>query len=123
MKSKVLALLALCLACGAHAADYLLPASQKIAGQSQEDWSRAWWQWAGSFEQHSSPVSDRSGAACGRKQSGAVWFLAGAYGSERTLRRCEVPRGKYLFFPLINYVVMPGSKGSLTCAQAMRSAK
>lgn len=38
-------------------------------------------------------------------QSSEVWFLAGTYGTPRTIRTCRVPRDKYLFFPLINYVV------------------
>src|SRR5690348_4878465 len=107
MKTRAIALL-LVLGLGAGvapAADYLLPAAEKVAGKSQEAWSKAWWQWAGSFEQHDSPVADRSGASCGRKQSGQVWFLAGTYGSARTLRRCTVPAGKYLFFPLVNNIV------------------
>jgi len=33
----------------------------------------------------------------------AVWFLAGLPSSGSVSRRCEVPAGKSLFFPLINY--------------------
>ena len=40
-------------------------------------------------------------------QKGAVFFLAGTYESTVTKRVCTVPAGKYLFFPIVNYVVMP----------------
>lgn len=39
-----------------------------------------------------------------------MWFLAGTYGTQRTIRTCTVPKGKYLFFPLINYVAMPSTR-------------
>jgi hypothetical protein len=94
-----------------------------VEGLSQEDWSRAWWQWAGSFSRQDSPVADRTGELCGQKQKGPVWFLAGTYGTQRTIRTCHVPRGKHLFFPLINYIVMPRSEGSNTCASVMETAR
>ena len=84
-----------------------VPPSEHVAGMSQAAWSEAWWQWAGSFDQADSPVADRTGANCTLKQKGPVWFLAGTYGTRRTTRTCTVPRDKFLFFPLINYVVMP----------------
>jgi hypothetical protein len=94
-----------------------------VANTSQEDWSRAWWQWAASFEQEGSPVADRTGESCGLKQSGPVWFLAGTYGTKRTIRTCTVPHGKYLFFPLINYVVGPPPSGRpVSCLAVMSSA-
>lgn len=94
---------------GFASSERLLPPDASVAGHSQSDLSQMWWQWAGSFESDDSPVFDRSGANCGLKQSGRVWFLAGTYGSSRVRRTCTVPRGRYLFFPLINYIVMPCS--------------
>ena len=101
---------------------FLMAPDQQVAGLSQEDWSRAWWQWAGSFSADESPVADRTGELCGGRQKGPVWFLAGTYGTQRTIRTCKVPAGKYLFFPLINYVVMPGER-STTCASVMADAR
>ncbi|MEO7548099.1 MAG: hypothetical protein ABIT82_06715 [Ramlibacter sp.] len=98
-----------------------LAPTEPVAGLTQVEWSRAWWQWAGAFDSEQSPVGDRTGALCERKQSGPVWFLAGTYGTRRTVRTCNVPRDKYIFFPLINYVVMPGSKES-TCASVAGQA-
>lgn len=100
----------------------VVPPNQSIHGFSQAEWSRAWWQWAASFDRRTSPVSDRSGALCALKQSGPVWFLAGTYGTQRTIRSCKVPHGKYLFFPLINYVVAPHPDVPISCEEVTRSA-
>jgi hypothetical protein len=117
-----LSLLALPVAGVAGGPSTLVPSSEKIAGHSQADWSRTWWQWAESFADYESPIADKKGSRCQLKQTGAVWFLAGTYGTRRTIRTCTVPAGKYLFFPLINYVVFPRSGYSLTCAQATDTA-
>jgi hypothetical protein len=93
-----------------------------VSGLRQDEWSRAWWQWAASFEYEDSPVADRTGDRCAARQSGPVWFLAGTYGTRRTIRTCTVPAGKYLFFPLINYVVMRRPTGTTSCAAVTRSA-
>ena len=99
-----------------------VPPNQPVHGLSQAEWSRAWWQWAASFDRRASPVSDRTGALCALKQSGPVWFLAGTYGTQRTIRSCKVPHGKYLFFPLINYVVAPHPDVPISCEEVIRSA-
>jgi hypothetical protein len=107
-------------ASAASAADSpLLPADQAVAGASQSNWSRSWWQWAASFDNAGSPVSDRTGARCGAGQQEEVWFLAGTYGNQRILRACSVPAGKYLFFPLINYVAAPEPGTALSCSAVM----
>jgi len=113
---------AVLLAADPKSASPLVPPTEKVAGLSQEAWSREWWQWAGSFERSGSPVADRTGERCGLAQSGAVWFLAGTYGTKRTIRTCTIPAGKHLFFPLINYVVGPRYVGSHTCDHAKATA-
>jgi hypothetical protein len=121
--APALCLVALAALCACAPGSLVVPPADAIAGHSQEEWSRAWWQWAGSFDNKDSPVADRSGALCDRRQNGDVWFLAGTYGTRRTVRTCAVPRGKYLFFPLINYVVMPSSSQiPLSCDRAARVA-
>lgn len=99
-----------------------VPPTKSVEGHSQTEWSRAWWQWAGSFEWNDSPVADKTGALCANKQNGPVWFLAGTYGTHRTIRTCKVPRGKYLFFPLINYVVMPPVDRKVNCMAVTTTA-
>lgn len=100
----------------------LVPANVPISETSQDDWSRRWWEWAGSFDRDESPVADRTGALCGSRQSGQVWFLAGTYGTQRTIRTCRVPKDKYLFFPLINYVVARSPGGNSSCEQVKGTA-
>ena len=97
-----------------------VPPAEPVADISQADWSKAWWQWAASFDYADSPVADRTGKNCLLKQKGPVWFLAGTYGTRRTIRTCKVPRDKYLFFPIINYVVMPETEGA-SCASCCAS--
>jgi hypothetical protein len=104
--------------------DGVFPAGESVAGKSQDVLSLRWWQWAASFQYEDSPVSDSTGDRCGSKQEGDVWFLAGTYGSAPARRTCRVPAGKHLFFPLINYVVMPSQCGDcLTCEHSTATAK
>ncbi len=96
--------------------------TESVSGANQAEWSVRWWQWAWSFPDDASPVADRTGELCASKQSGEVWFLAGTYGTRRTIRRCTVPAGKYLFFPLINYVVYPSLGAAGSCSEMKTSA-
>lgn len=107
---------------GYAAEQLIVPPDEAVAGISQAEWSQAWWQWAGAFERKESPVADKTGQFCGSKQEGPVWFLAGTYGTKRTIRTCRVPAGKYLFFPLINYLFMPPVSRTVTCAAVMAKA-
>ena len=111
-----------CLSVVNAAESLLVSPDESVGGATQSEWSRLWWQWAGSFVQSNSPIADRTGNSCANKQSGGVWFLAGTYGTRRTVRTCTVPSGKYLFFPLINYVVTPTSDGAKNCMSVMRTA-
>lgn len=118
----VLGLLLICLS--AQAADpNLLEPDRRVAGSSQAEWTRAWWQWAASFDRSSSPVADMTGEFCASGQRGAVWFLAGTYGTARTVRACTVPSGKYLFFPLINYLMFPRPHVVVSCTELEQDAK
>jgi hypothetical protein len=101
-----------------------LAPADAVDGMTQGAMTVKWWQWAASFQYAASPVSDATGERCGSGQDGAVWFLAGTYGSAPAHRTCHVPAGKHLFFPLINYVVSPSSCGgcTITCEHASMSA-
>lgn len=118
----MITLLALTAPSQADAGAIVVPPHESVAGRSQAEWSEAWWQWAGSFSRAQSPIADTDGSRCAARQAGPVWFLAGTYGTKRTVRTCTVPAGKYLFFPLINYVVMPRSRDT-TCASIRASAR
>lgn len=94
----------------------VVPPDQMVAGKSLQDWSVDWWQWAASFDRDESPIVDRTGELCAARQEGPVWFLAGTYGTQRTIRKCKVPAGKHLFFPLINYIVSRPADREVSCA-------
>lgn len=100
----------------------LIPPTKPVAGASQEEWSKRWWRWALSFDDDDSPVADRDGRLCAEGQSGPVWFLAGTYGSARTVRSCRVPAGKTLFFPLINYVTFEPDDADESCTSLKKRA-
>ncbi len=107
----------------ADSANIVLVPTASVSGQSQGEWSQRWWQWASGFPDETSPVADRTGDRCEAGQSGPVWFLAGAFRSALVERHCTVPKGKYLFFPLINYAVYPPRDTPLTCERATEIAK
>ncbi|MEV6280110.1 hypothetical protein [Nocardia sp. NPDC051832] len=81
-----------------------------------------WWQWALSAPDDRSPVADETGEHAGWNQPAEIWFLAGTYGG-RVVRRCAVPSGLPLFFPVINTVhPMRVSKEPLTMDVASAKA-
>lgn len=100
----------------------LIAPGKAIAGASQEEWSKRWWRWAMSFDEEESPVGDTDGRLCSRGQTGPVWFLAGTYGTARTIRSCRVPAGKTLFFPLINYITVEPDDEDEPCASLKQRA-
>jgi hypothetical protein len=65
--------------------------------------SAEWWQWTLSFPEAESPQLDATGERCTVGQRGSVWFLVGNFGGTTT-RSCTIPKGKTLFFPVINSV-------------------
>jgi hypothetical protein len=80
-----------------------------------------WWKWAARRPEGQDPVSDHSGGRCAQDQPDDVFFLAGSTGSA-VRRRCEVPAGRPLFFPVLN-VLCPQSVGERSCAKVMRKAE
>lgn len=76
--------------------------------------SASWWQWLLSIPAATNPAlvpPATSKADCGPRQSGPVVFLAGSFGPDPVIRRCTVPRGKPLFFPLLNIINVATDKG------------
>jgi len=119
---KTLLLLLLPLAATAGDKSPLVPPSEKVAGSTQVEWSSYWWQWAASFSDQQSPVADKTGARCHLRQGKGVWFLAGTYGTQRTIRTCTVPADTYLFIPLINYVIFQQPGPDFSCEYATARA-
>lgn len=103
--------------------DSMLQADQIVGDQSVSDYVNSWWQWTYTMPPELSPVRDYLGEHCHVGQDGDVWFLAGGYGSSTINRKCEIPEGKYIFFPVINTVYFPRyQNSSYSCEQAKASA-
>jgi hypothetical protein len=69
---------------------------------------------------------DLTGSKCGVGQSGPVWFLGGAFFqsgtpavSTITRTDCTVPRGKALFFPLLNIECSTLEGPAFGCAETV----
>lgn len=95
---------------------------ESVAGLSLEQYSITWWQWTYSMPREQSPVRDRTGEFCHVNQQGQVWFLAGGFGSSMISRSCSIPKGKFIFFPVINMISTQGAGGQVTCDAVKRSA-
>jgi hypothetical protein len=81
--------------------------NSKPYGLTIGEWSARWWEWVLSIPPGSNPQLDGiAGKAsnsdhCDQGQQDPVWFLAGNYGGT-TIRRCQVPLGRSLLFPIFN---------------------
>lgn len=81
--------------------------------------SAQWWQWALSIPVSANPLTELTdaGSICMVGQRGPVWFLAGTLFTGGTFsRKCSVPEGVALFFPVANAVQVntPGICGQGT---------
>jgi hypothetical protein len=72
-------------------------------GQSWEGWATTWCKWLLSIPTRTNPCMDKTGEFCSIDQKhGNVWFLAGTFGNvTRVIRKCRLPLGKAIFFPLL----------------------
>lgn len=105
------------------ASEAALPPGASVGGRSAADLAGDWWQWAMASPGDDNPVRDETGEHCAVDQGGDVWFLAGGFGSSRITRRCRVPAGKHLFFPIVNSVYYPRRDGgAYTCDEAKADA-
>ncbi len=113
-------------ACGALAlASTLAVSTASWAGDGNSDdpkfneLSAQWWQWALSIPVSANPLTELTdvGSLCMVGQRGPVWFLTGTLFSGGTFsRKCSVPEGVALFFPVANSVQVntPGICGQGT---------
>ena len=101
----------------------VLDAGQSVDGVSQSAYVERWWQWAMRLPDGVRAYQDPSGAQCGMNQSGPVWFLAGTEGTMRVDRRCEIPAGHYVFFPVIDLIAHSKPGKALDCRTAQAQAR
>lgn len=103
VSSSALALLLIVTAGLARAAPDPLPPNSNAFGKGYAELSTAWVKWTTAAPGSANPTSDPSGALAAVGQSGKVWFLSGTFGGPLVTRTIEVPAGKALFFPIINF--------------------
>lgn len=91
---------------GGGAGFAVVPQNELVGGKTYAEWTAAWWQWVTAIPVDQNPMFDPTGANCALGQSGPVFFLAGAPGvnDQSISRACAVPTGKYIFFPVLNYL-------------------
>lgn len=95
---SLIAVLAVSVPCPA---DVVLAPHSTVAGQTLEQWSAVWWQWALGIPAANNPLTDPTGANAGIGNSGPVFFLGGTTGGS-AVRSFSVPGGVFLFFPLVD---------------------
>lgn len=76
-----------------------IKAKHLVASDKQ---AAAWTRWIMALPYSTGPINDPSGAECAASQGGKDWFLAGTAGGSAE-RTCDVPSGKHLVFPLLNW--------------------
>jgi hypothetical protein len=112
----------------AAAPDPVMPVRSHPLGHSYGEWSALWWQWAYSMPVQQHPLFDN--ADCSKGQTGRVWFLGGAFQFDEAPngdvvadreRQCTVPKGTFLFIPIINAEAAT-LEGNGTTEEALRSA-
>src|SRR3954451_15035019 len=82
----------------------ILPPDSIVAGRSIADWTAAWWTRTLQSPAAQDPQVDPSGAFANFNNDGPVFFIAGTNGlSGPVSRSFEVPAGKPVLFPMINF--------------------
>jgi hypothetical protein len=91
----------------AFAGPVVLPAGSTVAGKTIGEWTADWWNWSASV--NGNIFTDTTGAKANENQSGPVFFVAGtSSGSPPVSRDFTIPSGKFVLFPLINWIVANG---------------
>ncbi|UPU37854.1 hypothetical protein M1B72_09140 [Geomonas paludis] len=99
------------------------PRDTVVFGNTYSGWSAAWQQWADSIPAKEHPLFDT--ADCSTGQSGPVWFLGGRFcvsgdttcADQPAVRSCTVPKGKALFFPIVNFGCLNAEAAKGFCGQ------
>lgn len=99
-----------------------LDPTQKVEGVSQAGYVALWWQWVLRLPDGVRAYQDPSGAQCGLNQAGPVWFLAGTEGTMRASRQCEIPSGRFIFFPVIAMITNATPGKTIDCKTAQARA-
>lgn len=100
----------------------MAPPELVIDDKAISSYPNLWWQWAYASKKEINPVQDLTGKNCHQGQGGSVWYLAGGFGSSKIQRKCSIPAGKYIFFPVINMAHWKPIDAVLSCDEAKEYA-
>jgi hypothetical protein len=93
--------------------EYFTPQT-KPYGLTYGQWTVKWWQWLASIPTDTNPAADENGENARVNQTDPqVWFLAGTLGGKAVDRKCTIPAGRAVLFPVINYEMNPLEKPEL----------
>ena len=93
--------------------EYFTPET-KPYGITYGQWTVKWWQWLTSIPTDTNPAADQNGKYAGVNQNDPyVWFIAGTFGGKTVNRKCRLPVGRSVLFPVINYEMNPLEKPEL----------
>ncbi|RPI89864.1 MAG: hypothetical protein EHM42_02305 [Planctomycetaceae bacterium] len=90
----------------------VVAAGSTVEGQTIAEWTGDWWNWLVQEPFATNPAVDPTGEFANLNQSGPVFFVAGSFGGPTDPRTFQVPAGKYLLVPLINYVFWAPEDGA-----------
>jgi len=79
----------------------IFPIDSRPYDMTYGEWTSKWWQWVMSIPRDKNPLLDTTGEYCCQGQNGPVWFLAGTADIIQVERRCTIPTGKSILFPII----------------------
>ena len=100
--AHVVAALVAATAIPAHGYQVLDPGSI-VEGKSIAAWNAEWWTWIWNAPVSADPLADTTGASARLDNDRAVFFIAGAGSSGSYERTFDVPAGRPLLIPMINY--------------------
>jgi hypothetical protein len=78
--------------------------NSKPYGRSWAYWAEQWWRWCYAKPNENLVSDNLREPYVGCDNFRNVWFLAGTFGGDAS-RKCRIPLGKSLFFPLINDLI------------------
>ncbi|MFO1204416.1 MAG: hypothetical protein U1E63_01430 [Burkholderiales bacterium] len=79
-------------------------AQSKVYGKTYGEWAAEWQKWAYAGTSAQNAITDTDGRYCNLNQpKEGVWFLAGTFGQVNVTRTCTIPKGRALFYPLVEY--------------------
>ena len=113
---RVTAFLAATATAPASSTEVLAPGSI-VLGRSIAAWSADWWTWAWNSPASADPLGDTSGVLANQNNNGPVFFLAGSNSNGVVQRSFDVPHGKPVLVPMINYWENCPGDVAVSCGQ------